>query len=57
VRAAFNRVTGAVERLDVDWRSAALSGAIEHIADAARLRGIYPWRGPLQSVTVAVPSA
>jgi hypothetical protein len=32
-------------------------GAIEHIADAARLRGIYPWRGPLQSVTVAVPSA
>ncbi len=42
MRRAFNRVTGAVERLDVDWRTAALSVAIEHVAEAARLRGIYP---------------
>ncbi|MGH2918588.1 MAG: Glu/Leu/Phe/Val family dehydrogenase [Solirubrobacteraceae bacterium] len=42
MRAAFHRVTEAVDRLEVDWRSAALSVAIEHVAEAARLRGIYP---------------
>lgn len=42
MRAAFIRVTDAVDRLEVDWRTAALSVAIEHVAEAARLRGIYP---------------
>jgi glutamate dehydrogenase/leucine dehydrogenase len=42
MRAAFTRVTDAVDRLEVDWRTAALSVAIEHVAEAARLRGIYP---------------
>ena len=42
MRAAFSRVTDAVDRLEVDWRTAALSVAIEHVAEAARLRGIYP---------------
>jgi len=42
LRAAYGRVTDAVDRLQVDWRSAALSVAIERVAEAARLRGIYP---------------
>ena len=42
LRAAFGRVTDAAERLDCDWRMAALSVAIERVAEAARLRGIYP---------------
>ncbi|MDX6689755.1 MAG: glutamate dehydrogenase [Solirubrobacteraceae bacterium] len=42
MRAAFNRVTEAVDRLEVDWRTAALSVAIERVAEAARWRGIYP---------------
>jgi glutamate dehydrogenase (NAD(P)+) len=42
LRAAFGRVTDAAERLDTDWRMAALSVSIERVAEAARLRGIYP---------------
>jgi glutamate dehydrogenase (NAD(P)+) len=42
LRAAFGRVTDAAERLGADWRMAALSVAIERVAEAARLRGIYP---------------
>ncbi|MGH2943298.1 MAG: Glu/Leu/Phe/Val family dehydrogenase [Solirubrobacteraceae bacterium] len=42
LRAAFGRVTDAAERLSCDWRMAALSVAIERVAEAARLRGIYP---------------
>ncbi len=42
LRAAFGRVTDAAERLDCDWRMAALSVAIERVAEAARMRGIYP---------------
>lgn len=42
MRAAFGRVTEAVDRLEVDWRTAALSVAIERVAEAARMRGIYP---------------
>jgi glutamate dehydrogenase (NAD(P)+) len=42
MRAAFTRVTEAVDRLDVDWRMAALSVAIERVAAAAKMRGIYP---------------
>ncbi|MDP2709730.1 MAG: Glu/Leu/Phe/Val dehydrogenase [Solirubrobacteraceae bacterium] len=42
LRAAFTRVTDAADRLDCDWRMAALSVAIERVAEAARVRGIYP---------------
>jgi glutamate dehydrogenase (NAD(P)+) len=42
LRAAFARVTDAAERLGADWRMAALSVALERVAEAARLRGIYP---------------
>jgi glutamate dehydrogenase (NAD(P)+) len=42
LRAAFGRVVETGERLDVDWRMAALSVAIERCAEAARLRAIYP---------------
>jgi glutamate dehydrogenase (NAD(P)+) len=42
LRAAFGRVTDAADRLGTDWRMAALSVSIERVAEAARLRGIYP---------------
>jgi glutamate dehydrogenase (NAD(P)+) len=42
LRAAFGRVVDAAERHSCDWRMAALSVAIERVAEAARLRGIYP---------------
>ena len=42
LRAAFGRVTDAADRLGADLRMAALSVAIERVAEAARLRGIYP---------------
>jgi glutamate dehydrogenase (NAD(P)+) len=42
LRSAFGRVTEAAERLDVDWRTAALSVAVSRVAEAARLRAIYP---------------
>ncbi|MDQ3849612.1 MAG: Glu/Leu/Phe/Val dehydrogenase [Actinomycetota bacterium] len=42
LRAAFGRVVEAGERLQADWRMAALSVAIERVAEAARLRAIYP---------------
>ncbi len=42
LRAAFGRVTEAADRLGADWRMAALSVAIERVAEAARMRGIYP---------------
>ena len=42
LRAAFARVIDAAERLDTDWRLAALSVAVERVAEAARLRAIYP---------------
>ena len=42
LRAAFGRVVDAAERHGCDWRMAALSVAIERVAEAARLRGIYP---------------
>jgi glutamate dehydrogenase (NAD(P)+) len=42
LRAAFGRVVEAADRLGSDWRMAALSVAIERVAEAARLRGIYP---------------
>jgi hypothetical protein len=42
LRAAFGRVIDAADRLDCDWRLAALSVAIERVSEAARMRGIYP---------------
>jgi glutamate dehydrogenase (NAD(P)+) len=39
---AFDRVVGAAERLDTDWRNAAHAVAVERVAEAARLRAIYP---------------
>jgi glutamate dehydrogenase (NAD(P)+) len=42
LRAAFGRVVDAADRHSCDWRMAALSVAIERVAEAARLRGIYP---------------
>jgi glutamate dehydrogenase (NAD(P)+) len=39
---ALDRVADASQRLDVGWRTAALSVAIERVAEAARMRSIYP---------------
>jgi glutamate dehydrogenase (NAD(P)+) len=39
---AFSRVSEAKERLETDWRTAAQAVAIERVADASRLRTIYP---------------
>ena len=42
VTGAFERTLDAAERLAVDWRTAAQAVAIERVAEAARLRGIFP---------------
>jgi glutamate dehydrogenase (NAD(P)+) len=42
MRAAVDRVIATAETLDADWRTAAQSVAIGRIAEAARLRAIYP---------------
>ncbi len=42
MHAAFERVTEASQRLDVSLRTAALSVAIERVAEAARMRSLYP---------------
>jgi glutamate dehydrogenase (NAD(P)+) len=42
MRDALARVIEAAERLDTDWRTAAQSVAIERVAEAARLRAVYP---------------
>ena len=42
LRAGFGRVVENAERLEVDWRTAALAAAVERVAEAARLRAIYP---------------
>jgi glutamate dehydrogenase (NAD(P)+) len=42
LRAALNRVVETADRLDVDWRTAALSVAVQRVSEAARLRAIYP---------------
>ena len=39
---AFGRVVEARDRHDVDWRTAAQSVAIDRVAEASRLRTIYP---------------
>jgi len=42
LRSALQRVVDASTRLDTDWRTAALAVALERVAEAARLRSIYP---------------
>jgi len=42
LRAAIAKVWAAAEELDVSWRTAALSVAVTRVAEAARLRGVYP---------------
>jgi glutamate dehydrogenase (NAD(P)+) len=42
LRAALSEVWAASERLDVSWRTGALSVAVTRVAEAGRLRGIYP---------------
>ena len=39
---ALARVIAARDRYDVDWRTAAQATAIERVAEATRLRTIYP---------------
>lgn len=39
---ALNKVIATSDRLHVDWRTAALSVAIERVAQAALVRGIHP---------------
>ena len=39
---AFARVLEAKEQRGTDWRTAAQAVAIERVADASRLRTIYP---------------
>jgi glutamate dehydrogenase (NAD(P)+) len=42
LRAAVGRVMEAAEALDVDWRTAAMTVAVARVAEAAKLRAIYP---------------
>jgi len=42
LRTGLRRVVDAAEALDVDWRAAAHCVGIERVAEAARLRAIYP---------------
>ena len=41
---AFDRVVAARRRLGVDLRTAAQAVAVERVAEATRLRSVYPWR-------------
>lgn len=42
MRSALTRVAEAADQLDTDWRTAAQAVAVERIAEASRLRAIYP---------------
>jgi glutamate dehydrogenase (NAD(P)+) len=42
LRSAWAEVSRAAEERDVDWRTAALTVAVGRLAEAARLRAIYP---------------
>jgi glutamate dehydrogenase (NAD(P)+) len=42
MRLALARVLGQAERLETDWRTAAMTVALERVARAAQLRAIYP---------------
>ena len=39
---AWERMIGAAERLECDWRTAAQAVALERVAEAARMRAVYP---------------
>lgn len=42
LRRALGRVADEADRRELDWRTAAMALAVERVADAARLRAIYP---------------
>jgi glutamate dehydrogenase (NAD(P)+) len=42
LRSATTKVGDAAEALDLDWRTAAMTVAVERVAKAAKLRAIYP---------------
>ena len=42
MRAAVDAVAAEAQRRGTDWRTAALALAVQRVAEAARLRGIYP---------------
>jgi glutamate dehydrogenase/leucine dehydrogenase len=42
LRAATTKVVDAAETLDLDWRTAAMTVAVKRVAEAAKLRAIYP---------------
>jgi glutamate dehydrogenase/leucine dehydrogenase len=42
LRAATQKVATAAEELDLDWRTAAMTVAVARVAEAAKLRAIYP---------------
>jgi glutamate dehydrogenase (NAD(P)+) len=42
LRTATTKVADAATRLDVDWRTAAMTVAVKRVAEAAKLRAIYP---------------
>ena len=42
MRTALAKVWDAAQARDLDWRTAALTVAVQRVAEAARLRAIYP---------------
>jgi glutamate dehydrogenase (NAD(P)+) len=42
LRTATTRVADAADELDLDWRTAAMTVAVARVAQAAKLRAIYP---------------
>jgi glutamate dehydrogenase (NAD(P)+) len=42
LRTATTRVAEAAEQLELDWRTAAMTVAVTRVAEAAKLRAIYP---------------
>ena len=42
LRTATTRVIEAADELDLDWRTAAMTVAVKRVAEAAKLRAIYP---------------
>ena len=39
---ALHRVMEAAERYGTDWRTAAMAVGVERVAEASRLRAVYP---------------
>jgi glutamate dehydrogenase (NAD(P)+) len=42
LRSATTKVAESAEELDLDWRTAAMTVAVKRVAEAAKLRAIYP---------------